>query len=192
MGAVKIKANQNGLQLTFSPENWEEQCQQVRQKLRLLKTKEGHPVEVFFESNQVKSDQIIELLSLLQECGCVCERMEPCINANVLPAFHVVSQTLHSDQPHHFQGNTLLLEDVRRGVQIEVEDGSLYVMGKVSGRISLTDKLQRVIAMSYDKAQVKISDSIWQNVTNCAKVCVYYENQKCIVVCLKEEEVWQG
>lgn len=70
--------------------------------------------------------------------------------------------------------------------------GPLIVLGTVAGQIRLLDPACQLIAMGLDHARVKISDSDWQILTNFAKVCVYYENQRCISLSLKEEEVWQG
>ena len=59
-------------------------------------------------------------------------------------------------------------------------------------QIRLFDPACQLIALGLDHARIKISDSDWQIMTNFAKVCVYYENQRCTSLCLKEEEVWQG
>ena len=105
----------------------------------------------------------------------------------------VIREPLRAGELIQLEGAAVLLHDVRQPIQIEMRgSGPLIVLGTVAGQIRLLDPACQLIAMGLDHARVKISDSDWQILTNFAKVCVYYENQRCISLSLKEEEVWQG
>lgn len=194
MGAVKITGKTTGLMIRLKAENALQEIEDVRSRLRLLKTRDGHPAEVFFNSLP-DEETLRQLFSMLQECGCTCMALHQS-QADEPPAdsgpFQIISESLRAGQVHHLNGQVLLLQDVRRGVQIEMNSGTLYVMGAFSGQLSMNRKDSRLIAMALCQGRIKISDSDWQVMTNSAKVCVYYESQRCRSQSLKEEEVWQG
>ncbi len=191
MGTVKIKGTAAGLAIFLVCRQWADQAQELAAKLRLLKTCNGHPVEVFFD---VCPDAALlcQLINILHDCGCLCTGMalrNPPVSQRQV---RVVDKLLRAGTVYCFDDDVLLLQPVRHPVRIRMKGGMLIVLGQVSGEIWFQDAQGCLIATGLDHARIKISDSEWQILTNSAKVCVYYENQRCKAVSLKEEEEWQG
>lgn len=133
------------------------------------------------------------MFEILQATGCVCRGLYVQKKPEVSGDLTVIREPLRAGEVIQLEGAAVLLHDVRQPIQIEMRGGGpLIVLGTVAGQIRLLDPACQLIAMGLDHARVKISDSDWQILTNFAKVCVYYENQRCMSLSLKEEEVWQG
>ena len=192
MGTVKIIGQNSGLTIRMDCRQWQDQAVELEAKLRLLKTRDGHPAEVFFDSDP-GAERLKQLFEILQATGCVCRGLYIQKKPEVPGNLTVIREPLRAGELIQLEGAAVLLHDVRQPIQIEMRgSGPLIVLGTVAGQIRLLDPACQLIAMGLDHARVKISDSDWQILTNFAKVCVYYENQRCTSLCLKEEEVWQG
>ena len=146
----------------------------------------------FFDSDP-GAERLKQLFEILQATGCVCRGLYVQKKPEVSGDLTVIREPLRAGEVIQLEGAAVLLHDVRQPIQIEMRGGGpLIVLGTVAGQIRLLDPACQLIAMGLDHARVKISDSDWQILTNFAKVCVYYENQRCMSLSLKEEEVWQG
>lgn len=71
MGTVKIIGQNSGLTIRMDCRQWQDQAVELEAKLRLLKTRDGHPAEVFFDSDP-GAERLKQLFEILQATGCVC------------------------------------------------------------------------------------------------------------------------
>ena len=192
MGTVKIIGQNSGLTIRMECHHWQDQAVEQEAKLRLLQTRNGHPAEVFFDSDP-GAERLKQLFEILQVTGCVCRGIYIQKKPAAQGALSLIRDPLRAGEVIQLEGAAVLFHDVRQPIQIEMRGGGpLIVLGTVAGQIRLFDPACQLIALGLDHARIKISDSDWQIMTNFAKVCVYYENQRCTSLCLKEEEVWQG
>ena len=71
MGTVKIIGQNSGLTIRMDCRQWQDQAVELEAKLRLLKTRDGHPAEVFIDSDP-GAERLKQLFEILQATGCVC------------------------------------------------------------------------------------------------------------------------
>lgn len=55
MGTVKIIGQNSGLTIRMDCRQWQDQAVELEAKLRLLKTRDGHPAEVFLTAIRARS-----------------------------------------------------------------------------------------------------------------------------------------
>ena len=65
MGTVKIIGQNSGLTIRMDCRQWQDQAVELEAKLRLLKTRDGHPAEVFFDSDP-GAERLKQLFEILQ------------------------------------------------------------------------------------------------------------------------------
>ena len=81
MGTVKIIGQNSGLTIRMDCRQWQDQAVELEAKLRLLKTRDGHPAEVFFDSDP-GAERLKQLFEILQATGCVCRgRKKLCLRS---------------------------------------------------------------------------------------------------------------
>lgn len=70
----------------------------------------------------------------------------------------------------------IYIGDIDKNVHI-ISCASIYVVGEVKGIIDLLHKECEIHASSFKEARIRLFDSEFQSVTNCAPCKVYYENE---------------
>lgn len=133
MGTVKIIGQNSGLTIRMDCRQWQDQAVELEAKLRLLKTRDGHPAEVFFDSDP-GAERLKQLFEILQATGCVCRGLYIQKKPEVPGNLTVIREPLRAGELIQLEGAALLLHDVRQPIQIEMRgSGPLIVLGTVAG-----------------------------------------------------------
>ena len=191
MGAIKIKGINSSIVITLAEGQWLTHTDEFKQQLRLLADHGLHCTEVFFDSLP-DENQLLLLYDLLAEQGCVITSVRLSHPIEEDPSWTMITEPLRSGDIQEFTGSTILIRNIRKTVCITQDAGDLVVLGSVSGQINLKDRSGRLFCMGLDHVRIKIADSDWQELTDSAKVCVYYENQKCCCLRLEEKGSWEN
>lgn len=96
------------------------------------------------------------------------------------PVLQVFRQKIYAGDKITFYENTLISHDIPQDSFI-IAYANLYVLGNISGCVDLIHPDCECKATSFKKAQIRIFDSIYQNVTFFSPITLYYENQKILV-----------
>ena len=101
MGTVKIIGQNSGLTIRMDCRQWQDQAVELEAKLRLLKTRDGHPAEVFFDSDP-GAERLKQLFEILQATGCVCRGLYIQKKPEVPGNLTVIREPLRAvDRPGH-------------------------------------------------------------------------------------------
>lgn len=78
---------------------------------------------------------------------------------------------------YRLEKDCVYVGDIDKDVHITTNK-NLYVIGKAQGVIDLLYPECEMSASAFEEAKIRIFDSKFQNVTNCAPCKVYYENEE--------------
>lgn len=84
---------------------------------------------------------------------------------------------------------SMILGDMKKDAFVS-SSHDIYVIGCARGTFDFLYEGCRLFASSIE-ADVRICDSVFQNVTNFSPVCVYYVQGKIQISMLKEERMWE-
>ena len=191
MGAIKIKGINSSIVITLTEGQWLRHTDEFQQQLRLLVDHGLHCTEVFFDSLPDEK-QLLVLYDLLAEHNCLITSIR--IRQPVRESFSwtMIKEPLRSGDNLVFSDSTILVRNIRKTVCVRLDRGDLVVLGSISGQITVRNRTSRIYCMGLDHARIKIADSDWQELTDSAKLCVYYENQKCCCLRLEEKGSWEN
>lgn len=92
----------------------------------------------------------------------------------------VIHTTVRSGQVLELEGDVLLIGNVNPGGLVRVE-GTLYVMGRVSGTIEGRFESSRINGQYFDKANIKICGVYHQEFTSLDLSLLYYKDNEVLV-----------
>ena len=88
-----------------------------------------------------------------------------------------LNHCFHNGETYHLHKECIYIGDIEKDVHI-VSNHDVYVIGKVKGIVDLLYKGNCLYAASLKECGIRIFDSTFQSLTNCAPCKVYYENEK--------------
>lgn len=87
----------------------------------------------------------------------------------------------HNGEEYRLYKECIYIGDIHKNVRI-ISNHDLYIVGTVRGVIDLLHKNCTISAAAFKECRIRIYDSTFQNLTNCAPCKVYYENEEIKVV----------
>lgn len=175
MDALKIKYHNQTCTIICLENDFTLFLEQLKQKLKNSFFHSKGYFQAFFSfPYTLNAKQLIDFVI-------VCDLCDTLIQGIQMPSFRVscciLQSCFYNGNQYELHGEHIYIGNVESDVRI-VCDHSLFVLGEVKGEIDLLYPEHKVSASSFHQARIRIFDSHFQNVTNPAPCCVYYDNEK--------------
>lgn len=139
----------------------------------------------YFHFLKMKENVLIKVMALCQELNIVVKGIleETYVKKDDVPKI----TTLSSGEENTCYDTVMILGDMKTDMYVNAYQ-DMYVIGCAKGVLDFMYEGCRLYASGVD-ANIRICDSMFQNVTIFAPVCVYYEQGNVLYKLLKEERM---
>ncbi|MCI9524941.1 MAG: septum site-determining protein MinC [Erysipelotrichaceae bacterium] len=187
MVQIKIKAINQSYIVVCSYDDFTECLTALKERLNVCVKSHSGSFEAFFRfSKPLCTNDFLQLLQCMNEIGVIMLGLKQESEKHDLM---VLEQNLTSGQTYEFDREVLLLGSIYADTYVKSSE-SIYCIGTVSGNIDLIHDDCRLCASGFFQANIRICDSVYQNVTSFAPAQVYYDERNLITKELKEEKMW--
>lgn len=187
MVQIKIKAINQSYIVVCSYDDFTECLTALKEKLRICVNSHSGSFEAFFHfSKSLSSEEFFQLVHCVNEMGVIILGLKHPAEKHDLM---ILEQNLTSGQTYEFDREVLLLGSICADTYVKSSE-SIYCIGTVSGTIDLIHDDCRLCASGFFQANIRICDSIYQNVTSFSPAQVYYDERNLKTRELKEEKTW--
>lgn len=128
----------------------------------------------FFFPFALGKEECLSLFRLCEQYNVYIMEINPISNNKEIEYLH---HCFHNGETYYLHKECIYVGDIEKDVHL-VSNHDIYVIGCMKGVLDLLYKDNTLIAASLKDARIRIFDSSFHNLTNCAPCKVYYEHEK--------------